>query len=113
MTEERWGEIQDLVKEKFEIVEETTEPLEWKTGGGETAKIGQKQIMVFNGPLGKTRLEYITKPVILEKKEHYTKRMGTSSATEYVYSDTDFTRRLEVFVWRNGDWQKAETSLFE
>lgn len=113
MTEERWSEIKDLIKEKFEVVSSTTEPLELRTGLTEKQKIGDKEIIIFQGPMGKTKLEYIVKPVVLEKKEHYTKRMGTAAKTEYILSDTEFVRRLEAFVWQENDWEKIDASLFE
>lgn len=113
MTEERWSEIQDLVKEKFEILEEKTEPLMLKTGTGEEKKIGDKEVLIFSGPVGKTKLEYIVKPVVLDKKEHYTKRMGTAATTEYILSDSEFVRRLEIFVEKDGQWQKVNASMFE
>ena len=113
MTEERWSEIKDRIKEKFKVWEEKTEDLKIKTGLTEEQKIGDKEIIIFEGPRGKTKLEYIVKPVILEKKEHYTKRMGTSARTEYILSDTEFVRRLEAFIWQDNNWQKVDASLYK
>lgn len=114
MTEERWEDIKGMVKDKFEILEEKREPLELKTGLTETQKIGEKEIIIFNSPIGKTKLEYIVKPVVIDKKEHFSKRMGTTSQTEYILSDSDFSYRMEAFRWNeiNNDWEKISGENF-
>lgn len=112
MTEEKWSEIKDNIKEKFAILEEKKEPLELKTGLDEKQKIGEKEIIIFNGPMGKVKLEYIVKPVVLDKKEHYSKRMGTASTTEYILSESEFVRRIEAYLWKDDDWQKVDASSF-
>jgi len=113
MTEEKWSEIKDMVKEKFTILEEKTEPIELFIGLEEKQKIGNKEVLIFEGPIGKTKLEYLVKPVVLDKKERYSKRMGTSANTEYILSDTEFVRRIEAHIWQNDIWEKIDASLFE
>lgn len=120
MTEEKWSEIQDMIKEKFVILEEITEPIELLVGPEKLQKIGDKEIIIFTGPMGKTKIEYIVKPVVLDKKEHYSKRMGTNAATEFILSDTEFVRRIEGYLWQpassvdgNDIWEKIDTSIFE
>lgn len=113
MTEEKWLEIKDMVKEKFTVLEEKTEPIEIIVGLEEKQKIGDKEILIFEGPMGKTKIEYIVKPVVLDKKEHYSKRMGTSANTEYILSDTEFVRRIEAYTYLNNIWEKIDTSIFE
>lgn len=113
MTQEKWSEIQDMVREKFTVLEEKTEPLEFVTDIDGKQKIGDKEILIFDGPMGKTKLEYIIKPVVLDKKEHYTNRVGSKTRSEYVLSDTEFTRRLEAYILENNIWQKIDASAFE
>lgn len=114
MTQDKWDEVKDMVKSKFEVLEEKVEPLFLKTGliDADQQKIGDKDVLVFDGPMGKIKLEYLVKPVVLDKKEHYTKRGGTSSQTEYILSDTEFVRRMEAFRWINGFWEKIDASSF-
>lgn len=112
MTEEKWLDTKSMVKDKFKILEEKKEPVELKTGLDTAQKIGDKEIIVFDSPVGRIKFEYVVKPVILDKKEHYSKRMGTSANTEYVLSDTEYVRRLDIFQQKNGLWEKMETNAF-
>ena len=112
MTEEKWQNIKGMVKDKFASVEQKTEPLELKTGLTESQNIGQKETLIFDSPLGKVKLEYLTKPVVLDKKEHYSKRMGSSAQTEYILSDTEFVRRMDAYLWKNDEWEKIDSSSF-
>ena len=114
MTQDKWDEVKDMVKSKFEVLEERTESLYLKTGltDDDKQEIGKKDILVCNSPIGKVKLEYLTKPVVLDKKEHYTKRGGTSSQTEYILSEDEFVRRMEAFRYVDGFWEKIDASGF-
>lgn len=112
MTEEKWQDIKSMAKDKFDMLEERKEPLELKTGLDTSQKIGEKEIMIFNSPIGKIKFEYIVKPVVLDKKEHYTKRMGTSAKTEYILSDSEYVRRLDIFQKKDGLWEKIDAAAF-
>ena len=113
MTEEKWQDVKSMVKDKFKIIEDNTAPLELKTGENEFQTIGQKEIIIFLSPLGKTKLEFAKKPVILDKKEHFSKRMGTSSKTEYILSENEFVFRMEAYLEQDGVWEKIDSGRFE
>lgn len=113
MTSEKWNDIKTMIQDKFELLEDKTEPYEMKVGLDETQKVGDKEVIVFNSPMGKVKLEYITKPVIIDKKEHYNKRMGTASKTEYILSEDEFVQRMDAYLEKNGEWQKIDPSSFE
>ncbi len=114
MKQDKWEEIKNTIKDKFEILEEKIEPLEMKIGVDKKIKTGNKEIIVFISPIGKIKLEYIVKPVIIDKKELYSKRAGTSARTEYTFSDTEFVRRMEAFKYQdsNDNWQKIDANSF-
>ena len=54
MREEKWQDIKGQIKDDFELLEEKKEPL------GED-RPGDKEIIVFNGPIGKMKLEFSCK----------------------------------------------------
>lgn len=114
MTEDRWEETKEMAKKNFEVVEEKTEPLYLKTGLTEDTKkeIGKKEVLIFTGPIGKIKLEYSIKPVVLEKKEHFSRRAGTSAQSEYILSETEFSRRLDAYKWSeaDNDWLAIEAT---
>ena len=59
MNQEKCQEIKGRIKDDFEILEEKNEPL------GDD-RPGDIETIVFNGPLGKIKLLFISHPVVLE-----------------------------------------------
>lgn len=115
MQQNKWEEITSNIKDNFEIIDERKEDILSKKDDDQKQIIGAKEIIVFNSPnMGRIKLEYIVKPVVLDKKEHYTKRTSTHSTTEYILSDTEFTRRMEAFRWdeANNEWAMIDSSNF-
>jgi len=112
MTEEKWQDVKYNIKDKFGILEEKTEAIELYADSDQPQKIGDKEIVIFESDAGKFKLEYIVKPVILDKKVHYSRRIGTSSNTEFILSETEFTRRMDAFIFRDGEWNKLDSNNF-
>lgn len=114
MTEDRWLEIKDLVKNQYDIIEQSHRPLTIKIGVSEEKEIGDIEVIIFKNPQGKIKLEYSKKPVVLEKKEHYSHRAGTSAKTEYILSPDEFVSKLTAYKWdrEEEDWIKFETENF-
>ncbi|OGY48484.1 MAG: hypothetical protein A3J65_01170 [Candidatus Buchananbacteria bacterium RIFCSPHIGHO2_02_FULL_45_11b] len=102
MTDERWENIIDRIKDNFELTDRHAEDLPEKDGRG-TA-----EIVEFIGPLGKMKLERTTQPLLLGKKTLGSKRIGSQTTVEYLYSDTETTHRFRVFRYDevNDNWQE-------
>ena len=107
MTPERWQNLKGELKDKFTILAEGTEELEDRPGSFE--------FLELEGPMGKVRLEYLTQPVVLDKKTTTSKRIVASVAVDYVYSEDEVTNKLQVFQWNeaNGEWEEVKKSMFE
>jgi len=108
MQEERWKETIGRIKDNFEVLDEGFDHIE-DEGGIDI------EFIEFAGPLGKMRLEFITKPIVLDKKTSYTRRIGSETNVQYVYSDTDKSSRLDVYKLNedSGEWEEIEaTKLF-
>ena len=106
MTKERWQEIKVKIKNNFSVEAEYIEDLE----------PGEAEVLEFDGPQGKMKVRFVTKPKMLDKKTMYSNRPGADIKVDYVYSEDEFVSYLEVFVWSEpqDDWQKLEgDSLFE
>lgn len=108
MTKDKWQEIKGNIKDKFQIEDAGSEFLE-DEGGVEI------EYIVFNGPLGKMRLEFISKPAILDKKTTYSKRIGSETKVDYIYSADEKTEILLFYKWDNAlnDWVEMEAKNFE
>ena len=97
MHEEKWLQIRDMIAKNYADVEEYEEDLEEKEGKGSV------QGMEFTGPLGRMRLERVTKPVLLQKKTAYARRAGSvSKVTDYQYSETETLSTLKAYKYDEG-----------
>ena len=110
MTPDKWQNIKGMVKDKFEVLEEFSEEL--------TESPGTIEGIVFIGPVGKMKLEFITRPVVLDKKTiHSGKRIGGMVKVDYVYSDDEMTHSFKAYKWDDSDeeWveMEAEKLAFE
>jgi len=107
MTKEKWQDILENINEKFSVEEKGDEHLDDE--GGVDIKF-----VVFTGPLGKVRLEFISKPAILDRKTTYSKRIGSETNIEYVYSETERTEKLNAYKWDDltQDWVEIEAKNF-
>lgn len=100
MNQEKWLDLVNMVEDKFQVIERTKEPTE--EGPGE------KDILVFEMPNGRFKLEYIYRPRVLDKKTSYSHRAGGETKVDYVYSDDEFVGKLMAFRW-----DKIEESWLE
>jgi len=103
--QEKWGEILDRVQGQFTVLEHT------KASGED--EVGETETLIFEGPLGKIKLLWITRPVVLDRKIIGAHRRGVSQAKyEYVYSDTEKTNKLEAFREVDNEWQAIDSNIF-
>ncbi|MFH1427513.1 MAG: hypothetical protein ABIG60_03225 [Patescibacteria group bacterium] len=107
MSPEKWENVISNIKDNFQVEDEGTENLE-DDGGVDLAFI------TFNGPIGKIRLEYITKPVVLDKKTTYSRRIGSETKVDYVYGE-EKTHLLNAYKWDEAqdDWVEIDSGSFD
>ena len=112
MTNEKWEDLVEMTKKNFKTVKVSSEDLIHTTEEGQK-KQGTQDILEFTGPSGTYKLVRENRPVILEKKEHYSHRPGDTSRTEYKVSDTEFSHRLRVYKENdNFDWEEVDAANF-
>lgn len=100
MNDERWYDLIESIRTKFGLLTEEEQPLEY--GPGKT------EIVEFQSPMGRMRLERVSRPVVKERKTHYTKRAGAGTTEEYIYEEGEFTHRVSLYRWVDGDWQEED-----
>lgn len=102
MQDEKWNEIIGRIKDDFTVEEHTTEDLDPGPGSVET--------IIFEGPTGRMKLERTTKPVVLDKKTIGSRRIGSDTTVEYVYSDSEFSKTFKAYQWNDAqnDWVVME-----
>jgi len=107
MQPEKWTVIKGNIKDSFKVMEEGDEHID-EEGGLDI------EYIVFQSPLGKIRLEYISKPVILDKKTTYSKRIGSETTVDYIYSKEERSYKLDAYKWDEAGetWQEIDSSSF-
>ena len=100
MTEEKWKDITGKILDDFKVLEHKKEDLD--------PGPGQIEYIIFNGPTGKIKLERIVKPAVLEKRGLGSKRIGSMTKVEYIYSDTERVDIFKAYKWENDEWIEME-----
>lgn len=108
MTKEKWEKIKGNILDNFEVLDKGEEHLD-DEGGTDI------EFVVFSGPMGKIRLEFIVKPVILDKKTTYSRRIGSETKVDYVYSETEKSEHLIAYKWseESDNWEEIDSKMFD
>ena len=101
MQEEKWENIKGMIKDKFEVEDEGKNELE-------DVPNGQVEFIIFESPLGRIKLEYITKPVVLDKRTIGSRRIGSETTVEYIYSEDEFSNTFKAYKWEDESWIELE-----
>ena len=103
---DRWNEIKEKILNSFEVLNQETEKNEERRE--------EVEVIEFNGPMGKMKVEWITRPKVLGKKTQYSRRIGGDVKVDYVYSEDEVTYTFKVYKWNdiNDNWQKIDASAF-
>lgn len=104
MNEEKWLDTIAHIKDNFEDVQITKGDLPDEDGPGEI------EVVEFSGPLGKMKLEFTTKPLVLDKRTIGSRRIGSDVKVEYKYSDTDNVNKLKIYKYNDAtdSWDEME-----
>ncbi len=107
MQPEKWNNLIGDIKDKFKVEEDGKEHLD--EGGGTDI-----EYIVFKSPLGRIKLEFVVKPLVLDKKTTYSKRIGSETTVEYVYSPNEKTCKLTAYKWdeRKNEWMEVDADTF-
>ena len=111
MTDERWEKLIYQVEEKFGIDKRYTEDFVVAETQAEKKIMGRKEIIEFKGPLGRIKLEKISRPRIIDKKVLHTKRIGGRMAVDYIYSDENEISQLKIYKQSNGEWEEISPEM--
>ena len=107
MRPEKWEKLVADIEVNFKIEEHKKKYLD-DMGGTDIDYI------IFEGPLGKMKLEFVVRPLVLDKKTNYAKkRMGGETGIEYIYSPDEKTYKLNAYKWDGVSWVEIEAGNFE
>lgn len=110
MQDEKWEELIETAKKHFQNVSLTVEDLIKDTPEGEQVE-GAQEILEFKNAGGHFRVVRENRPVVLEKKQFFSHRMGDTARSEYKFSDTEFSHKLKVYKEVDFDeWEEMTLS---
>lgn len=114
MTPEKWEQVKENIDRQFTIEDQGREDLFVETGDG-PVKSGEAEFVVFDGPLGKMKLQFGEKPKLEDKKYHYSHRAGTAAQVEYKFSETETVHTFAVFTWDDNadEWKEIDAKGFD
>jgi len=106
MNDQRWEEVLRKLDRQFgdlefdEVEDEETHAV--------------VESVLWRSPMGRMKLSRTTRPLVVDKKLHYSNRAGGGSHVEYVYSDTETTSRIRLYRWSDplSDWEEVDASAF-
>ena len=103
VTDEKWETLLEQIQRKFGVEAHTeNEPVE---------DGGVREVVIFKSPAGKMKLERTSRPLVLNKKIHFSKRAESGRSVEYVYSKTDRTHRERLFRWTGTNWEELDLGI--
>ena len=115
MTKEKWQNIIGMIDDKFGIDDNRTEEEEIGQDANGDAVFQIEDIVEFEGPLGKMRLELTTRPIVLDKKTSFSRRIGSGVEVKYIFSDSEASTKFKAFKWNkeSKDWNEIDGSIFD
>jgi hypothetical protein len=107
MLPEKWSDVVGRIKDSFEVSD--TGKIELEEEGGMII-----EFIEFMSPMGRTRLEFVKKPVILDRITNYSNRIGSDTNIKYVYSKDEFSHVMIAYKWdeAQSDWSEMEGNMF-
>ncbi len=109
MNPNKWEQLVYLAEEKFGIESKEVEEIVVDVNHqGEKIK-GEKEIIEFESPVGRMRMEKITKPRVIDKNIKRAKRAGSRASVDLIYSDKETVSEMSVYKKNNqNEWEKIK-----
>lgn len=104
MHQRKWEELLDKIEKLFGFLEHTNEEFPERRLTIET--------VIFDGATGRMKLERSVRPLVIDKKASYSKRIGSDVSVEYVYSEDEFVDTVKFYRWDRlaRDWRQVDIS---
>ena len=80
MTDERWEKLVEMANSSFQVVEH-------ERGDWNEERTEKVEFLIFQGPLGKMKLERVWQPLVIERKTIGSHRAGATVHEEFIYSN--------------------------
>jgi len=107
MNTDKWKDILANIKDNFEV-EEAGEERSEEEGGADV------EYIVFKGPLGRMKLEFVSRPIVVDKKVICSRRIGSEAKVDYIYSEDEKSTKFKAYKWDDGldRWAEIDAGMF-
>lgn len=105
MTYNAWLNLKDKITEKFKVED-------YKKGVLEQVPDSVCETLIFTGPNGKIKLEWISKPKTLGEKTLYSARVGSTVKVDKIYSQDEKAEFLKAYQDKSGTWEEINLQNF-
>lgn len=112
MRREKWIDVIGSIKDNFGITREDTSREEIGEDHHGQPVFETRDVVEFGGPLGKMKLELISRPAVLDKKTNFSGRAGGSTTVQYVYSENEETSKFHAYKLEGDNWVEIEGEMF-
>lgn len=110
MQDEQWENLIDNLEIKFGKLERKKQTTSSIDDVGNKTK-NEEEWLEFETPMGEMKLSRVVRPMIIDKKFHYTHGSGGKGKVEYIVSDTEKSHKVTLYKRDdlNNDWQEVQT----
>ncbi len=105
MHQTKWDGLLDKIEKLFGFIEHTFEEYPERRKSVET--------VVFDGASGRMMLERTVKALFLERKAAYSKRVGSETEFENIYSENEVVDVVRYYKWDKLAWEWKEIDIFD
>jgi len=103
----KWEKLVFLAEENFGIDKKEKQEIEVDELANGKKIMGERETIEFKSPLGRIRIEKISRPKVIDKKVLRAKRIGSNAVVDYVYSPDEKTMEMNIFQYaENGEWEE-------
>ncbi len=106
MTRDKWLDLKDKIEDKFGIEEYNQSVLE-------NVPNSIVEVLIFKSPLGKIKLEWISKPKTLGEKTVYSRRIGSNVKVEKIYSEDERSEYIKAYKLAGDEWAEISSDSFD
>ena len=94
MLDARWTELVGRIKDTFPVEREFSEPIDHGTADG----------IIFEGPMGRMKLERTQRAAIVGEKATGSNRIGSDVAIQNVYDEDTQIENIRLYREMDGEW---------
>ncbi len=114
MNEHQWQKVKELLENHYPKAVWDSQKVEIDQDARGLPVTASVESAEFDSDLGRVRLEYWQKPLLLETRPTASRRAGSQYSEVKIYSPDEFTTSLKALSWdaELNDWKELRSASF-